>query len=43
MSLSAATWLKTYSPLLSQVRLGHRLRGKPPGVAKTLKQALGKF
>lgn len=43
MSLSMPTWLKTYVPILSHVRLGHRLRGKPPGVAKSLKQRLGNF
>lgn len=40
--MNSISWFKNYSPLLSQVRLGHRLRGKPPGVAKSLKQRLGK-
>lgn len=32
------------TPLLTTLRFGHRLRGKPPGVAKTLEQRLnGKF
>lgn len=35
-------WFKNYLPLFSQVRFGHRLRGKPPGVAKSLAQRLGK-
>jgi large subunit ribosomal protein L38 len=32
--------LNTFSPLKTFVRLGHRLRGKPPGIAKTLSQRL---
>lgn len=32
--------VKGLSPLLSFVRNGHRLRGKAPGVAKTLSQRL---
>lgn len=31
---------KACSPILLFVRNGHRMRGKPPGIARTLKQRL---
>lgn len=32
------------TPLLTILRFGHRLRGKPPGIARTLEQRLnGEF
>lgn len=32
--------LKTVCPALRTVRQGHRIRGKPPGIAKTIEQRL---
>lgn len=43
-SFAALKCFKSSNNLLfTQVRHGHRLRGKPPGVARTLAQRLGKI
>lgn len=33
---------KFYSPVVAQCRYGHRMRGKAPDIAKSLKERLGK-